>query len=128
LIEGYNLQDNPKIRAEKSWCPVDFPLNQSTGYIPILSMIPCNLSSERRHRIHGLLLQKPDFWCLRLGQPWRVQLVVHSSASDNKTHPIAMNKYEKIVIIVRTIATIITVRIITIVIVYHIYIYVYIYI
>ena len=84
-------------------------------------MIPCNLSSERRHRIHGLL-QKPDFWCLRLGQPWRVQLVVHSSASvlwmhennndNNKTQPIAMNKYEKIVIIVITIATIITIRII----------------
>ena len=101
---------------------MDFPLNQSTGYIPILSMIPCNLSSERRHRIHGLLLQKPDFWCLRLGQPWRVQLVVHSSASvlwmhennndNNKTQPIAMNKYEKIVIIVITIATIITIRII----------------
>ena len=85
LIEGYNLQDNLKIRAEKSWCPefpVDFPLNQSTGFIPILIMIPCSLSSERRHRIHGLccknLISGAFGWDSHGG--W-VQLLVHSSAS-----------------------------------------------
>lgn len=47
-----------------------------------------------------------------------MQLVVHSGDDKNKTQPIAMNNYEKIVI---TIATIITIRIITIVIVYIYY-------